>query len=40
MALDLPYWAMHSESHRLTRMAFDMAREAGACISYAILCLV
>jgi hypothetical protein len=33
VALDLPYWAMHSASYRLTRMAFKMAREAGACFS-------
>ena len=33
VALDLPYWAMRSESYRLTRMAFEMAREAGACFS-------
>jgi len=30
VALDLPYWAMRSASYRLTRMAFEMAREAGA----------
>ena len=33
VALDLPYWAMRSASYRLTRMAFEMAREAGACFS-------
>jgi len=33
VALDLPYWAMRSASYRLTRMAFKMAREAGACFS-------
>ena len=33
VALDLPYWVMRSESYRLTRMAFEMAREAGACFS-------
>jgi len=33
VALDLPYWEMRSASYRLTRMAFEMAREAGACFS-------
>ena len=33
VALDLPYWAMRSASYRLTRMAFEMARKAGACFS-------
>ncbi len=33
VALDLPYWAMCSALYRLTRMAFEMAREAGACFS-------
>jgi len=33
VALDLPYWAMRSASYRLTRMAFKMARKAGACFS-------
>jgi hypothetical protein len=33
VALDLPYWAMCSASYCLTRMAFEMAREAGACFS-------
>ena len=34
VALDLPYWAMRSALYRLTRMAFKMAREAGACFSF------
>jgi hypothetical protein len=34
VALDLPYRAMRSASCRLTRMAFEMAREAGACFSF------
>ena len=33
VALDLPYWAMRSALYRPTRMAFEMAREAGACFS-------
>ena len=33
VALDLPYWVMRSASYRLTRMAFEMAREVGACFS-------
>jgi hypothetical protein len=33
VALDLPYWEMRSVLYRLTRMAFEMAREAGACFS-------
>ncbi len=33
VALDLPYWAMRSALYRLTHMAFEMAREAGACFS-------
>jgi len=33
IALDLLYWAMHSALYRLTRMTFEMAREAGACFS-------
>jgi len=33
VALDLPYWAMRLASYRLTRMAFEMARKAGACFS-------
>ncbi len=33
VALVLPYWAMCSASYRLTRMAFKMARKAGACFS-------
>ena len=33
VALDLPYWAMNSALYRLTRMAFEMAREVGACFS-------
>jgi len=33
VALDLPYWAMRSALYPLTRMAFEMAREAGASFS-------
>ena len=33
VALDLPYLAMHLASYCLTRMAFEMAREAGDCFS-------
>jgi len=33
VALDLPYWAMRSALYRLTRTAFEKAREAGACFS-------
>jgi len=33
VALDLPYWAVHSALYCLTRMTFEMAREAGACFS-------
>ncbi len=33
VALDLPYWAMRSALYRLTRMAFEMARKAGAYFS-------
>ena len=29
VALDLPYWAMHSAPYRLIRMTIEMAREAG-----------
>ncbi len=31
VALDLPYWVMRSALYCLTRMAFKMARKAGAC---------
>jgi len=34
VALDLPYWEMGSASYRLTRMAFEMAREAGYFFSF------
>jgi hypothetical protein len=34
VALELPYWVMRLASYRLTRMAFEMAREAGACFSF------
>ena len=30
VALDLPYWAMHSASYRLIRMAIEMASKVGA----------
>jgi hypothetical protein len=30
VALDLPYWVMHSASYRLIRMAIEMASEVGA----------
>jgi hypothetical protein len=30
VALDLPYWAMHSEPYCLIRMAIEMAREVEA----------
>jgi hypothetical protein len=30
VALDLPYWAMRSESYRLIRMAIEMISEGGA----------
>jgi len=33
VALDLLYWEMRSALYRLTRMTFEMAREAGACFS-------
>ena len=35
VALYLPYWAMPLAPYRLTRMAIEMAREAGACFSIA-----
>jgi hypothetical protein len=34
VALDLTYWAMRLALFRLTRMAFEMARKAGACFSF------
>ena len=40
VALDLPYWVMRSTLYGLTRMAFEMACEAGACFSFFDLCLV
>ena len=30
---DLPYWAMHSASYRLIRMAIEMASKVGAFFS-------
>jgi hypothetical protein len=39
VALDLPYWEMHSASYRLIRMAFEMAREAGPLFPFVDLCL-
>ena len=30
---DLPYWAMHSSSYRLIRMAIEMASKVGAFLS-------
>jgi len=41
VALDLPYWAMHSVPHHLIRMAIEMARKAGACFSvvYFLSCI-
>ncbi len=33
VALDLPYWAMCSAPYRLSRMAIEMAHEAGAFVS-------
>jgi hypothetical protein len=33
VSLDLPNWAMCLASYRLTRMAFEMAHEAGECFS-------
>jgi hypothetical protein len=39
VALDLPYWAMRSAPYRLTRMAIEMAREAGSFFLLSILCL-
>ena len=34
VALDLLYWVMCLALYRLTRMAFEMARKAGACFSF------
>jgi hypothetical protein len=33
VALDLPYWAMHSAPYRLIRMAIEMASESAAFFS-------
>jgi len=38
VALDLPYWAMHSAPYHLIRMAIEMAREVGAFFLSSILC--
>ena len=37
VALILPDWAMRSASYRLTHMAFEMAREAGACSCFSFV---
>jgi len=29
--MDMLHWVMHSALYRLTRMAFEIARKAGAC---------
>jgi hypothetical protein len=34
IALDLPYWAMHSAAYHRIRMAIEMAREAGPFCSF------
>jgi hypothetical protein len=38
VALDLPYWAMHSASYRLIRMAIEMVSEVGALFLSSIFC--
>jgi len=41
VALDLPYWTIRSAlyRYRLSRMAIEMAREAGAFFLSSIICL-
>ena len=39
VALDLQYWAMHSASYHLIRIAIEMAREVGPFLSVVDFCL-